>query len=86
MVKNMGKLDKYEFVGDSRVSKQESAMIGEPLMVNPCSYEAVGEVFANVLDVCCVKRKWTIAGCDGSPYILGSRLIDSTFNCPTCTE
>lgn len=29
-------------------------------------------------------KKCIAAGCDGSPYILGSRLIDNMFVCPSC--
>lgn len=31
-------------------------------------------------------RKWTMVGCDGLPYALGSRIQDSLFKCVECTR
>ncbi|XP_060557718.1 uncharacterized protein LOC132718104 isoform X2 [Ruditapes philippinarum] len=50
----------------------------EPTMVNPCSYDSVTNVLKHVKDQVGVgeKRQWSCVGCDGLPYILGSRIID----------
>lgn len=32
--------DKYDFINETKAEKPESVMLGEPLMVNPCSYES----------------------------------------------
>jgi hypothetical protein len=47
-------------------------------MVNSGSYEAVKQELQNICNstVSGGKRKWTVIGCDGLPYILCSRLID----------
>ncbi|CAC5411461.1 unnamed protein product [Mytilus coruscus] len=53
-------------------------------MKNPCSYTSVKHVLTRIIETTCASRQWSIAGCDGSPYILGSRLMDKSFNCKHC--
>ena len=55
---------------------------GKPIFLNPCSYRAVDAVLQNLKDSNCEEndRKWTMIGCDGLPYVLGSRLIEKDAN------
>lgn len=53
-------------------------------MENPCSYKSVRTILDQIQKGTCESRKWTIAGCDGSPYVLGSRLIESSCKCYQC--
>ena len=55
-------------------------IIGEPCIENPCSYDAVQNVPQHTKAQCKIDqtRKWTTVGCDGLPYILGSRIIELT--------
>ena len=61
----------------------------EPVFKNPGRKEDLHEIFEHIKTQAKVKssedgRQWVIAGCDGSPYILGQQIIDHTFNCPIC--
>ncbi|CAC5380387.1 unnamed protein product [Mytilus coruscus] len=73
--------DKYRFINDTSSKQPSSVVLGDPLMKNPCSYNAVNCVLDSILETTCKTRQWSIAGCDGSPYILGSRLMDKSFCC-----
>ena len=54
--------------------------VGEPVMVNPCSQEAVYDVLDHVHSLCQVgeteQRKWTALISDGVPYIFASDIQD----------
>lgn len=76
---------RYAFIGSQHPAEPPTVVIGEPCFENPCSYDAIDEVFSHISDLTmCGDRKWTILGCDALPFTLGSRLIDSSFLCPTC--
>ena len=70
------------------VRKNEAILkVGEPIMVNPNSYDSVKTVLDNLkgheIDS---ERKWVVLGCDGPPYCLASRIIESSseeYNCIT---
>ena len=53
--------------------------VGEPIMINPNSYANVKVVLDNLITQALNDdRKWIILGCDGPPYCIASRIIDST--------
>ena len=60
--------------------------VGEPVMVNPCSHEAVQAVAAHVKSLCTTdsKRKWSIVLSDGVPYVLASEVQDNFLVCSSC--
>ena len=68
---------KYVPIGEEKNSNLRPTQIGEPILLNPNSYNNV----KTILD--CLKtnleidktRQWTYVGCDGPPYCLASRLI-----------
>ena len=67
------------------------AIIGEPIILNPNSYERVTQVLdhmSSVSGLTCTppRRKWISIGCDGLPYLLAAKVIDRTFVCPQCGE
>ncbi|XP_062592407.1 uncharacterized protein LOC134253831 [Saccostrea cucullata] len=77
--------ERYSFVVSHHPQEPPSVVMGEPCFQNPCSYDAIDEVFSHISDLTMAgDRKWTILGCDALPYTLGSRLIESSFLCPTC--
>ena len=63
--------------------------IGKPMFLNPCSYEAVGDVFREIGRQAGIrryggKREWVSIVCDGLPYVLGYQIVERTFVCSTC--
>uniref|UniRef100_A0A8W8MIK8 Uncharacterized protein n=1 Tax=Magallana gigas TaxID=29159 RepID=A0A8W8MIK8_MAGGI len=77
--------ERYAFIGSQHPAEPPTVVIGEPCFENPCSYDAIDEVFSHISELTkCGDRKWTILGCNALPYKLGSRLIDSSFLCPAC--
>ncbi|CAG2208867.1 unnamed protein product [Mytilus edulis] len=76
--------DKYQFINDTCSKQPSSLVLGDPIMKNPCSYTSVKHVLTRIIETTCGSRQWLIAGCDGSPYILGSRLMDKSFTCKHC--
>ncbi|XP_076087738.1 uncharacterized protein LOC143058159 [Mytilus galloprovincialis] len=81
--------ERYKFVTAHHPEETVSVTMGEPCFENQCSYEAVIKVFDHIINVANVKdgnesRKWTMVGCDGLPYTLGSRIIDNYSVCHDC--
>ena len=62
--------------------------VGEPLMENPDSYEAVKHVLNHVRKLASVgyDRKWTSLHSDGVPYVYASNLQDNLYLCNICSE
>ena len=62
------------------------------MFVNPCSYEAVTIVLrkigveSGISQYGTGDRKWVIVVCDGVPYNLCRRVINSYTICPNCNE
>ena len=62
----------------------------EPVFVNPCSYSAVAVVLRKIGSASRIKqygtgdRKWTVVVCDGVPYNLCRRIINSSYLCSIC--
>ncbi|KAK3098397.1 hypothetical protein FSP39_019148 [Pinctada imbricata] len=71
--------DPYNFVVHNH-QQQPKVSLGEPLPMNPCSYESVEDVLSIIFEKMSSgsDRKWTILGCDGLPYNLGMRIIDKS--------
>ena len=70
--------DKYINIGETKKSNNCSIQCGEPILLNPNSYEnlelIMGELYSNL--GIGVSREWSYVGCDGPPYCLASRLIE----------
>ena len=63
----------------SRHTGTTNVVTGLPIFLNPCSYRAVQDVLLRLKDGNChnlSQRVWSMIGCDGLPYVLGSRLIE----------
>ena len=64
--------------------------VKDPVFVNPCSYEACLSVLRDIGKQAGIKqygtgnREWVTVCCDGSPYVLCLRMIQSTFVCNAC--
>ncbi len=67
--------------------------VSDPVFVNPASYKAVAEVLRRVGHTACItrygfsgpdSREWISVTMDGSPYVIASKLIDSTIICLEC--
>ena len=50
--------------------------MGDPIMLNPNSYATVQAVLESIQTGMETSREWTVAGCDGLPYVLAQRLRD----------
>ena len=71
----------YDLVMSQHPQETTTVVNGDPVMRNPCSYRAVSDVFQNLKGrLLSDNRRWCILGCDGLPYVLGSRLIDDSDN------
>ncbi|XP_053374886.1 uncharacterized protein LOC123530450 [Mercenaria mercenaria] len=70
--------DPYAWATSCHPDEKPHVKVGEPALFNPCSYDSVKKVLKHVQDQCHVgdNRTWTCVGCDGLPYVLGSRLIE----------
>ena len=73
--------DPYDSVQANHGGKTEVKLL-DPIDRNPCSYKSVGEVLKQIHTDS--GREWVVVGCDGLPYILGTRLIDNTYSCTNC--
>ena len=63
--------------------------VREPVYVNPCSYAAVATVLRNIGLKAGLKkhggdREWVIIVCDGVPYNLCHRVVNSMHTCSAC--
>ena len=70
--------DPYSFVEHRHPGQPPTVVVGDPCLENPCSYEAVKTVLHKLLRTTGVgiDRKWTVLGCDGFLYLLGSRILE----------
>ena len=69
----------YVTVPHHHADQPTKTTMGDPIFVNPCSYASVEKVLRSIQTTCSDNnRKWTVAGCDGLPYALGSRIIERT--------
>lgn len=68
-------IDIYSFCESYHTGKS-NLQIGEPLMENPCSYKSVENVLRHIQHST-IKgdRLWTMVGCDGLPFVLGTNII-----------
>ena len=68
----------YSIAESAHPNKPPRAFLGEPCFVNPCSYNSVDTVLRHIQTQSLDDSKpWTVVGCDGLPYVLGARLIES---------
>ena len=65
--------------------------VGEPCMVNPCTYEALIKIKDHLNRICSVDiassddhRKWLLIQFNGVPYNLASDIQDNVLTCKTC--
>ena len=65
--------------------------VGEPCMVNPCTYEALMKIMDHLKRICSVDiassgdhQKWLLIQSDGVPYNLASGIQDNVLTCKTC--
>ena len=67
----------FDFGVTEKKNKTKISM-GEPVIVNPNSYESLKKVLGNLKEqIINGNRKWTFLGCDGPPFCLASRLIEN---------
>ena len=62
------------------------ASASDHVFVNPCSYEPNEAVLRSIgiAKYGTGDRQWLTVFCDGSPYTLCSRIIQSTYRCDQC--
>ena len=63
---------------DSNLKKKTDCIMGEPICVNPNSYENIEHILNEMKSICDIsdKREWVFLGCDGPPYCYASRIIE----------
>ena len=67
-------------LNDVHPEQPPEVFVGAPVLVNPCSFEAVATVFRDIGRQGGIKqyggqREWMTVVCDGLPYILGCHVI-----------
>ncbi|XP_062577384.1 uncharacterized protein LOC134239238 [Saccostrea cucullata] len=74
--KSKNKIDAYCFI-DHHHKNAPKIQMGNPISVNPCSYESVEVVLSSIKAEVGIpeNRKWTLVGCDGLPFLLSHRII-----------
>ena len=65
--------------------------VGAPVMMNPCSFDAVAKVFREIGKQSGIRqyggtREWVTVICDGLPYVLGSFITKKMYLCTICNE
>ena len=84
----------WEDVPSSHPQNPIDVTVSDPVFVNPTSYKDVAEVLRRVGHRAHItrygfsgpdSREWISITMDGSPYVIASKLIDSTFICLDCT-
>ncbi|XP_041477204.1 uncharacterized protein LOC121425250 [Lytechinus variegatus] len=72
-------------------SPKVNVRAGDPIFVNPNSYQSLITVFKSLGKQAGIKkyaedgwREWVVVTCDGLPYTLGQRVIKETFTCAYC--
>ncbi|XP_041453561.1 uncharacterized protein LOC121406620 [Lytechinus variegatus] len=95
------KVDSYvEVTFDERASnsahcatKGVLVTAGDPVFVNPNSYQSLITVFKNIGKQVGIKkyveggkREWVAVSCDGLPFTLAQRVIKETYTCTCCNE
>ena len=86
------RLPKYIDVGQNCSKNVVEITTGEPIMVNPNSYESVEEVLKDIKNrsvVSSPERKWVQVGADGPPYCLMRRIVKAKpdeFGCISITS
>ena len=75
-----------------RSDKKPPLHVHEPVFVHPCSYDSVAVVLRNIGEASGIlqygtgMRKWIVVVCDGVPYNLCRRVIQSSNLCLVCNE
>ncbi|XP_046346471.2 uncharacterized protein LOC124127059 [Haliotis rufescens] len=77
--------NKYDIVEAGELFHPD-LVVGEPVIINPCSYMSMEVVLRRILEDVGVgiSRSWCVIGCDGLPYNLASRVIDNHYTCSIC--
>ena len=70
---------KHFDIGQVVKRNDSSLKTGEPILVNPNSYNTIKKIISSLkVDLGIgTHRDWVFIGCDGPPYTLASRIIDS---------
>lgn len=69
---------KYINLGEKSSSNTRQQSIGEPVLLNPNSYENIEHILESLKANLKIgtDRQWSYVGCDGPPYCLASRLAE----------
>ena len=72
-------VEKHFDIGQVVKRNDSSLKTGEPILVNPNSYNTIKKIISSLkVDLGIgTHRDWVFIGCDGPPYTLASRIIDS---------
>lgn len=81
----------YSHLPNMHTGEPPKITVGKPLFVNPCSYEAVAQVFREIGKQAGIKRyggerEWMTVVCDGLPYVMGYQLIEKLYVCSICND
>ena len=51
-----------------------------PILSNPDSYKNIHQILKQlqIFAIICIVREWVFIGCDGPPYCLTSRIVESS--------
>ena len=79
----------YAHLGNHLPAEPTTIRMGEPIFLNPCSYDALVLVLRDIGRQAGVRqyggsREWLPVMCDGLPYHLCSQIIERYVICSTC--
>ena len=86
----------YDHIASSHQEQPPAVILGDPIFVNPNSYETVSKVLQNIGSECGVQRyvqdpekverQWLLVVGDGAPLSLIIHLIHDALICTLCSE
>ena len=77
VIKQSNTEEKYINLGETRSVNKKKMLMGEPIMLNPNSYDNINILKELKEDILVNGRVWTLIGCDGPPYCIASRIISN---------
>lgn len=84
--------DEYHHLTEVHPKNPPKEIVGQPIFVNPCSYDAIATVLRKLGNNTGVEkygtgtRQWLAVESDGLPFVLGSRVVENTMQCAICKE
>ena len=81
----------YEHLGNHHPEKPTEVHMGEPIFLNPCSFDALAAILRDIGRHADIRRyrgtlEWVAVMCDGLPYTLALQLVERFVQCSVCKD